>query len=368
MAPKKAAAAPVNSLEAALDRIRKQYGGESIMLMEGEDRPAASVQVIPTGSIYLDHALGVGGYPRGRVVEIYGPESAGKTTVALHAVANAQRAGGIAAFIDAEHALTPELVRACGGDPLRLMVSQPSCGEEGLEICDTLVQSGQVDVIVVDSVAALTPRAEIEGMMGDSHMGLQARLMSQALRKITANFKEGNDRAVVIFINQLREKIGVLFGNPETTTGGKALKFYASLRLDVRIVERLKDGTDAYGNRLRVRVVKNKVSHPFRQAEFDLIFGRGISRAGELLDLGVDHGFIQKSGAYYTYGPQESRIALGNGKAAAKAFLDAHTPESAGIVIELEQLVYQALASTPLVAAPPPQVGTEELTIESPFG
>jgi recombination protein RecA len=301
------------SLDAALANIERQFGKGSVMRLGDDSR--APIEVIPTGSIALDVALGIGGLPRGRVVEIYGPESSGKTTVALHAVASAQRAGGIAAFIDAEHALDPEYAQHLGVDTDALLVSQPDTGEQALEIADMLVRSGAIDIIVIDSVAALVPRAEIEGEMGDSHVGLQARLMSQALRKMTSALS--NTATTAIFINQLREKIGVMFGSPETTTGGKALKFYASVRLDVRRIETLKDGTDAVGNRTRVKVVKNKVAPPFKQAEFDIIYGSGISREGGLIDMGVEHGFIRKSGAWYTYEGDQ----LGQGKENARAFL-----------------------------------------------
>jgi recombination protein RecA len=301
------------ALDVAVSQIEKQYGKGSVMRL-GE-RAAAPIEVIPSGSIALDVALGIGGLPRGRVVEIYGPESSGKTTVALHAVANAQAAGGVAAFIDAEHALDPEYAKALGVDTDALLVSQPDTGEQALEIMDMLIRSGALDVIVVDSVAALVPRAEIEGEMGDSHVGLQARLMSQALRKITGALNNAGTTA--IFINQLREKIGVMFGSPETTSGGKALKFYASVRLDVRRIETLKDGTDAVGNRTRVKVVKNKVAPPFKQAEFDIVYGQGISREGSLIDVGVDQGLIKKSGAWYTYDSDQ----LGQGKENVRNFL-----------------------------------------------
>ncbi|MDP9432925.1 MAG: recombinase RecA [Actinomycetota bacterium] len=301
------------ALDAALAQIERQHGKGAIMRLGDEAR--VPIDVIPTGSIALDVALGIGGLPRGRVIEIYGPESSGKTTVALHAVANAQRAGGIAAFIDAEHALDPEYAQKLGVDTDALLVSQPDTGEQALEIADMLIRSGALDIIVIDSVAALVPRAEIEGEMGDSHVGLQARLMSQALRKITGALSTSGTTA--IFINQLREKIGVMFGSPETTTGGKALKFYASVRLDVRRIETLKDGTEAVGNRTRVKVVKNKVSPPFKQAEFDIIYGQGISREGSLIDMGVEHGLIRKSGAWYTYDGDQ----LGQGKENARAFM-----------------------------------------------
>ncbi|HST47314.1 recombinase RecA [Jatrophihabitans sp.] len=301
------------ALEVALGQIDKQFGKGSVMRL-GE-RPHVPIEVIPTGSIALDIALGIGGLPRGRIVEIYGPESSGKTTVALHAVANAQAAGGVAAFIDAEHALDPEYARSLGVDTDALLVSQPDTGEQALEIMDMLVRSGALDIIVVDSVAALVPRAEIEGEMGDSHVGLQARLMSQALRKITGALN--NSGTTAIFINQLREKIGVMFGSPETTTGGKALKFYASVRMDVRRIETLKDGGEAVGNRTRVKVVKNKVAPPFKQAEFDIVYGQGISREGSLIDVGVEQGIVRKSGAWYTYEGDQ----LGQGKENARNFL-----------------------------------------------
>jgi len=301
------------SLETALAQIERAFGKGSVMRLGDEGR--APVDVIPTGSIALDLALGIGGYPRGRIVEIYGPESSGKTTVALHAIANVQAAGGIAAFIDAEHALDPEYAKNLGVDLDSLYVSQPDTGEQALEITDTLVRSGAIDLVVIDSVAALVPRAEIEGEMGDSHVGLQARLMSQALRKMAGALS--NTNTTIIFINQLREKIGVMFGSPETTTGGKALKFYASVRLDIRRIETLKGGTEAVGNRTRVKVVKNKVAPPFKQAEFDILYGEGISREGSLIDLGVDQGIVRKSGAWYTYEGDQ----LGQGKENARTFL-----------------------------------------------
>ncbi|MBL1093776.1 MULTISPECIES: recombinase RecA [Streptomyces] len=301
------------ALDAALAQIERQFGKGAVMRM-GE-RSKEPIEVIPTGSTALDVALGVGGLPRGRVIEVYGPESSGKTTLTLHAVANAQRAGGSVAFIDAEHALDPEYAKKLGVDTDALILSQPDNGEQALEITDMLVRSGALDLIVIDSVAALVPRAEIEGEMGDSHVGLQARLMSQALRKITSALNQSKTTA--IFINQLREKIGVMFGSPETTTGGRALKFYASVRLDIRRIETLKDGTEAVGNRTRVKVVKNKVSPPFKQAEFDILYGQGISREGGLIDMGVEHGFIRKSGAWYTYEGDQ----LGQGKENARNFL-----------------------------------------------
>lgn len=319
------------ALETALGQIDRQFGKGSVMRLGDDVR--APIATIPTGSISLDVALGIGGLPRGRVVEVYGPESSGKTTVALHAVAAAQKAGGIAAFVDAEHALDPEYAKKLGVDTDALLVSQPDTGEQALEIADMLIRSGALDIIVIDSVAALVPRAEIEGEMGDSHVGLQARLMSQALRKITGALHQSGTTA--IFINQLREKIGVMFGSPETTTGGKALKFYASVRLDVRRIETLKDGTNPVGNRTRVKVVKNKLAPPFKQAEFDILYGQGISREGGLIDMGVEHGFVRKSGAWYTYDGDQ----LGQGKENARNFLK-DNPELAD---ELERLIKQKL-------------------------
>lgn len=319
------------SLENALAQIDRQFGKGSIMRLGDDTRPP--VEVVPTGSVALDVALGIGGLPRGRVVEIYGPESSGKTTVALHAIANAQRAGGIAAFIDAEHALDPEYAKKLGVDIDALLVSQPDTGEQALEIADMLVRSGAIDVLVVDSVAALTPKAEIEGEMGDSHVGLQARLMSQALRKLTGALYSSGTTA--IFINQLREKIGVFFGSPETTTGGKALKFYASVRMDIRRIETLKQGTDAVGNRTRVKIVKNKMAPPFKQAEFDILYGEGISREGGLIDLGVENGIVRKSGAWYTYDGDQ----LGQGKENARQFLK----DNPDLAADIEQKILMKL-------------------------
>ncbi|MFC0315243.1 recombinase RecA [Gordonia phosphorivorans] len=326
------------ALDLALAQIEKNYGKGSVMRLGEENRPP--MEVIPTGSVALDIALGVGGLPRGRVVEVYGPESSGKTTVALHAVANAQAAGGLAAFIDAEHALDPEYAAKLGVDVDALLVSQPDTGEQALEIADMLIRSGALDILVIDSVAALVPKAEIEGEMGDSHVGLQARLMSQALRKMTSGLNNSNTTA--IFINQLREKIGVMFGSPETTTGGKALKFYASVRLDVRRIETLKDGTDAVGNRTRVKVVKNKVAPPFKQAEFDILYGHGISREGSLIDLGVAEGFIRKSGSWFTYEGDQ----LGQGKENARKFL----LENPDIAAEIELKIKSKLGIGPNLA------------------
>ena len=319
------------ALATALAQIDKSFGKGSVMRLGDDSRPPVSV--IPTGSVALDVALGVGGLPRGRIVEVYGPESSGKTTVALHAVASAQRAGGNAAFIDAEHALDPVYAKALGVDIDNLLVSQPDTGEQALEITDMLVRSGGLDIIVIDSVAALVPKAEIEGEMGDSHVGLQARLMSQALRKITGALSSTGTTA--IFINQLREKIGVFFGNPETTTGGKALKFYASVRLDVRRIGGLKDGDQPVGNRTRVKVVKNKMAPPFKQAEFDILYGQGISREGSLLDLGVDNGVVRKSGAWFTYGEDQ----LGQGKENARNFLK----DNPQLAAEIEEKILAAL-------------------------
>ncbi len=339
------------SLQAALASIEKQFGKGSVMKLGDDDRPP--VPAIPTGALSLDVALGVGGLPRGRVVEIFGPESSGKTTVALHVIAEAQKAGGIAAFIDAEHALDPTYARALGVDIDELLVSQPDTGEQALEIADMLIRSSAVDILVIDSVAALTPRAEIEGEMGDTHVGLQARLMSQALRKLAGSLNKSQTCAV--FINQLREKIGVMFGSPETTPGGRALKFYSSVRLDVRRIESLKDGTDIVGNKVRVKVVKNKVAPPFRKAEFDIMYGEGISREGSLLDIGVEEGFIRKAGAWYTYDGEQ----LGQGRENARSFLKEHTD----IALEVERLVKQKLGIIPSdddEAADEPEDGDDE--------
>jgi len=316
------------ALENALAQIERQFGKGSIMKL-GEAAANMQIEVIPTGSISLDVALGVGGLPRGRVVEIYGPESSGKTTLTLHVIAQAQRAGGVAAFIDVEHALDPAYARSLGVDLDNLLISQPDTGEQALDIAEMLVRSNAVDVVVVDSVAALVPKAEIEGDMGDSHVGLQARLMSQALRKLTSAISKS--RTTMIFINQIREKIGVMFGNPETTSGGRALKFYASVRMDIRKLEQIKSGTDPIGSRTRVKVVKNKVAPPFQVAEFDIMYGKGISRTGDLIDLGLKHEIIGKSGSWYTYG--DTRI--GQGRENAKAYLEEH-PEVAD---ELEEKI-----------------------------
>ena len=318
----------MKALDAALAQIEKQYGKGSVMKL-GDQSANMGIDVVPTGSLSLDLALGLGGMPRGRIIEIYGPESSGKTTVALHVVAEVQKMGGIAGFIDAEHALDPTYAAHIGVDIDNLYISQPDNGEQALEIADALVRSGAVDIIVVDSVAALTPRAEIEGEMGDSHVGLHARLMSQALRKLTGIISKSN--CVVIFINQLREKVGVMFGNPETTTGGRALKFYASVRLDVRRIETLKVGGEVVGNRTRVKVVKNKVAPPFKEAEFDIMFGKGISKEGDILDLAVLHDIINKAGAWYSYNGEK----IGQGRENTKLYL-ANNPE---VMEEIEQQV-----------------------------
>lgn len=319
------------ALDTALAQIEKNFGKGSVMRLGDETKPP--VAVIPTGAIALDVALGIGGLPRGRIVEIYGPESSGKTTVALHAIAQSQAQGGVAAFIDAEHALDPVYAAKLGVNIDNLLVSQPDTGEQALEIADTLIRSGAVDILVIDSVAALVPKAEIEGDMGDSHVGLQARLMSQALRKMTGAINGSGTTA--IFINQLREKIGVMFGSPETTTGGKALKFYSSVRLDVRRIETLKDGTNPVGSRTRVKVVKNKMAPPFKQAEFDIVYGEGISREGSLIDMGVEHGLVRKAGAWFTYGDDQ----LGQGKENSRNFLR----DNPDLADELEGLIKEKL-------------------------
>ena len=306
-------AARLKALQATIDKIEKDFGKGTIMKLG--DQPQWDVQVIPSGSVALDHALGVGGYPRGRIIEIYGPESSGKTTLAIHAIAEAQKQGGIAAMIDAEHAFDRTYAKALGVNLETLLISQPDNGEQALEIADNLIRSGAVDIVVIDSVAALTPKAEIEGEMGDNKVGLQARLMSQALRKLTANISKTN--TCCIFINQLREKSGVMFGNPETTTGGNALKFYASVRIDVRRVTQLKDGEEALGNRTRVKVVKNKMAPPFKKAEFDIVYGEGISKVGEVIDLGVEYNVISKSGSWFSYNDQK----LAQGREATKQLL-----------------------------------------------
>jgi recombination protein RecA len=323
------------ALSVALGQIEKQFGKGAVMRM-GDVSAVRDVDVVSTGSLGLDVALGIGGLPRGRVIEIYGPESSGKTTLTLQVIAEAQKAGGTAAFVDAEHALDPVYAEKLGVDVDELLVSQPDTGEQALEITDMLVRSGSIDVVVVDSVAALTPKAEIEGDMGDSHMGLQARLMSQALRKLTGNIKRSN--TMVIFINQIRMKIGVMFGNPETTTGGNALKFYASVRMDIRRIGAIKKGDEIVGNETRVKVVKNKMAPPFKQAEFQILYGEGISREGELIDLGVKHGIVEKSGAWYSYG--EERI--GQGKENVREFLKQNTDIAGEIDTKLRALLLPA--------------------------
>lgn len=336
----------MNALQAALGQIEKQYGKGAVMKL-GDSGTNMNVETIPTGSLSLDIALGLGGVPRGRIVEIYGPESSGKTTVALHMVAEVQKRGGIAGFIDAEHALDPVYAKNIGVDIDNLYISQPDNGEQALEITETMVRSGAVDIVIVDSVAALVPKAEIDGDMGDSHVGLQARMMSQACRKLTASISKTN--CIVIFINQLREKVGVMFGSPETTTGGRALKFYSSVRLDVRRIEALKQGGEIVGNRTRIKVVKNKVAPPFREAEFDIMFGKGISREGDVLDLAVAQNVIQKSGAWFAY--KENKI--GQGRENAKQYLREH-PE---VLDEVESRVREACG---LPAAPEPAAKTPE--------
>jgi len=340
------------AVAAAILAIEKQFGTGSIMKLGSASIQA--IDVIPTGSIALDLALGVGGIPRGRITEIFGPESSGKTTICQHVIAEAQRRGGVAAFIDVEHALDPAYARACGVNVDELLVSQPDTGEQALEITETLIRSGGIDCVVLDSVAALVPRAEIEGEMGDSHVGLQARLMSQALRKITGALS--NSKTTAIFINQLREKIGVMFGSPETTTGGRALKFYSSVRLDVRRIETLKDGTDMVGNRTRVKVVKNKVAPPFKQAEFDIIYGQGISREGSLLDLGVDQGFVRKAGAWFTYESDQ----LGQGRENARNFLR----DNPDLANELEKKIKEKMGIGPTLDAPADEAAKAEVDVD----
>ena len=335
----------LRALDAALGQIEKQYGKGAVMKL-GDSAANMNVETIPTGSLSLDIALGLGGVPKGRIIEVYGPESSGKTTVSLHMVAEVQKRGGIAGFIDAEHALDPAYAKNIGVDIENLYISQPDNGEQALEITETMVRSGAVDIIIVDSVAALVPKAEIDGDMGDSHVGLQARLMSQALRKLTAAISKSN--CIVIFINQLREKVGVMFGNPETTTGGRALKFYSSIRLDVRRIEALKQGGEMVGNRTRIKVVKNKVAPPFREAEFDIMFGKGISKEGDVLDLAASVGIVQKSGAWFAYGGDK----IGQGRENAKAYLREH-PE---IMDEIEHKVRVAYG---LIKEEAPE-GTEE--------
>ncbi len=324
-------AAKLKALQATLDKIEKDYGKGTIMKMG--DQPTWEVSTIKSGSISLDHALGIGGYPKGRVIEIYGPESSGKTTLAIHAIAEAQKNGGIAAIIDAEHAFDRTYAKNLGVNVDTLLISQPDNGEQALEIADNLIRSGAIDIIVIDSVAALTPKAEIEGEMGDSKMGLQARLMSQALRKLTANISKTN--TCCIFINQLRDKIGVMFGNPETTTGGNALKFYASVRVDVRKITQIKDGEDATGNRTRAKIVKNKMAPPFKKAEFDIVFGEGISKIGEIIDLGVELEIIKKSGSWFSYGETK----LSQGREAVKVLLT----DNVELASEIEAKVREAL-------------------------
>ena len=335
----------LRALDAALGQIEKQYGKGAVMKL-GDSAANMNVETIPTGSLSLDIALGLGGVPKGRIIEVYGPESSGKTTVALHMVAEVQKRGGIAGFIDAEHALDPAYAKNIGVDIENLYISQPDNGEQALEITETMVRSGAVDIIIVDSVAALVPKAEIDGDMGDSHVGLQARLMSQALRKLTAAISKSN--CIVIFINQLREKVGVMFGNPETTTGGRALKFYSSIRLDVRRIEALKQGGEMVGNRTRIKVVKNKVAPPFREAEFDIMFGKGISKEGDVLDLAASVGIVQKSGAWFAYGGDK----IGQGRENAKAYLREH-PEI------MDEIEYKVRVAYGLIKEEAPE-GTEE--------
>ena len=339
------------ALDMALGNIEKQFGKGAVMKMG--DKGSMAIEAIPTGALSLDLALGIGGLPRGRVTEIYGPESSGKSTLAMHVVAEAQRNGGICAYVDAEHAMDPVYAAAIGVDVDELLISQPDTGEQALEITDMLIRSGAIDVVVVDSVAALTPRAEIEGEMGDTHVGLQARLMSQALRKITGNLNKS--KTICIFINQLREKIGVMFGSPETTPGGRALKFYSSVRLDIRRIESLKDGPEVVGNRARVKVVKNKVAPPFRQAEFDIMYGQGISREGALLDMGVDLGMIKKSGAWYTYEGEQ----LGQGRENAKKFLG----ENPEIMVEVSERILKQVG----IGAKDDEAEDDDIDLDAPI-
>jgi recombination protein RecA len=341
------------ALEMALGQIEKQYGQGAIMRL-GE-KTHVGIAAIPTGALALDIALGIGGLPRGRVVEVYGPESSGKSTLAMHVVAEAQRNGGICAYIDAEHAMDPVYAAAIGVNVDDLLISQPDTGEQALEIADMLIRSGALDVVVIDSVAALVPRAEIEGEMGDTHVGLQARLMSQALRKLTANLNRS--KTICLFINQLREKIGVMFGSPETTPGGRALKFYSSVRLDIRRIESIKDGAEITGNRTRVKVVKNKVSPPFRQAEFDIMYGKGISREGSLLDVGVDLGIVKKSGAWFTYEGEQ----LGQGRENAKTFLS----ENVDLMVEISEKIRQEVGIEPDGAEAEIDLGAEDDSVRA---
>jgi recombination protein RecA len=327
----------LKALQMTLDKIEKSFGKGSIMRLG--DKPVEDVPAISSGSIGLDVALGIGGYPKGRIIEIFGPESSGKTTLAIHAIAEAQKAGGIAAFIDAEHAFDPYYAKKLGVNTDEMLISQPDHGEQALEIADSLIRSGAVDIVVIDSVAALTPKAELEGDMGDPKMGLQARLMSQALRKLTANISK--TRTCCIFINQLREKIGVMFGNPETTTGGNALKFYASVRLDIRRIGQIKDGEDVTGNNVRVKVVKNKIAPPFRKAEFDILYGEGISKTGEILDLGVNFNIIKKSGSWFSYGENK----LGQGRETVRKLIK-DNPELAA---ELESKILEVITTSPAI-------------------
>jgi recombination protein RecA len=340
------------ALDVALSQIEKQFGKGAIMRM-GESLDM-NIEAIPTGALALDLALGIGGLPRGRIVEIFGPESSGKSTLAMHVVAEAQRNGGICAYVDAEHAMDPVYAKAIGVNIDDLLISQPDTGEQALEIADMLIRSGSLDVLVIDSVAALTPRAEIEGEMGDSHVGLQARLMSQALRKLTGTLSKS--RTIAVFINQLREKIGVMYGSPEVTPGGRALKFYSSIRLDIRRIETIKDGGDQVGNRTRVKVVKNKCSPPFKQAEFDIAFGKGISREGSLLDVGVDLGFIKKSGAWFTYEGEQ----LGQGRENVKTFLS----ENPQLMAEVDERIREFLAAQHATGAVPGAPGPDDLALD----